>query len=884
MRRLRYRAYGRSLQAWQKVLADKEMQKAQSNPYAHIFRKAGCYLLLGVLTLGFCYLFCLRSGVFGAKVDWISQHSVLPEYFRQQFYQTGELFPEFSANIGGGENIYNFAYYGLYNPLLLPSYLLPFVKMSDYMMSVQFIGLMVSVFLMYQWLVKKGFSERICVGAGVLFLLSGPMIFHSYNQIMFVNYMPFLLMGFLGVDGYFEKRGRRMLVLVVFLMIMTSFYFSIGGMLALVLYGIHRCLMVYDERGEKITVKAFCIEGLKFSFPFVTAVMMSGVLLVPTALALTGRKGEREALRLGELLMPEVSLERFFYSPYGIGMTTLALTALIALLFGRKRHERVLALSCMVILTVPVFAYLLNGGLYVRNKVMIPFLPLLCYILAYYLDGLKERNRFGGVLPYLLTIGMICLNWQGMIFLDGVLMLVCFLAVRLYRTKSLRPASGYEWILLAPSILMLIVCDNTIHTQADRPLDREFYSEMTDTRIRGQIKKVTDKEDGFYRTEQLGDDDENAANLNRIWSMGQYSSSIYSSSYHGGYRAFREETFRLEEPFRNFLMQSAVYNPVYQRFMGVKYVVSKMDIPGYKALESNGRWKVHENDQVSPVAYGTDRVIPEEEYRKLDFPYNQLALLKYAVVKESAEVKPVGYDRSGLYEGVRPTGLSLPKAIDSDSNVEMAIDLPDLQEGDEGERVLFLRFRIENQKPSKDIAVWVEGIRNKLTARNHFYYNDNTEFTYAVPLKEGQETVEMIFGKGSYEISEAEAYIGILPVRNETDKGLYQSEFMLNQKQTKGNRIEGIIDAKRPGYFVTTIPYDENFEVLVDRKPVKTEEVNTAFLGFRMGAGKHRISIVYHAPGVKAGKIMSIIGILLAIQWIDLRKKFLPFSGRQIFI
>ena len=142
----------------------------------------------------------------------------------------------------------------------------------------------------------------------------------------------------------------------------------------------------------------------------------------------------------------------------------------------------------------------------------------------------------------------------------------------------------------------------------------------------------------------------------------------------------------------------------------------------------------------------------------------------------------------------------------------------------------------------------------------------------------------MIFGKGSYEISEAEAYIGILPVRNETDKGLYQSEFMLNQKQTKGNRIEGIIDAKRPGYFVTTIPYDENFEVLVDRKPVKTEEVNTAFLGFRMGAGKHRISIVYHAPGVKAGKIMSIIGILLAIQWIDLRKKFLPFSGCQIFI
>ena len=54
------------------------------------------YIFLGVLTLCACWLFAGRYGVFGAKVDWISQHSVLPEYFRQQFYQTGELFPEFA--------------------------------------------------------------------------------------------------------------------------------------------------------------------------------------------------------------------------------------------------------------------------------------------------------------------------------------------------------------------------------------------------------------------------------------------------------------------------------------------------------------------------------------------------------------------------------------------------------------------------------------------------------------------------------------------------------------------------------------------------------------------------------------------------------------------
>ena len=88
------------------------------------------YAVLAVLTVAACWFFAGRYGVFGANMDWISQHSVFPEYFRQQFYQTGQFFPEYAANIGGGQNIYNFSYYGLYNPIVLIAYLLPFVKPS----------------------------------------------------------------------------------------------------------------------------------------------------------------------------------------------------------------------------------------------------------------------------------------------------------------------------------------------------------------------------------------------------------------------------------------------------------------------------------------------------------------------------------------------------------------------------------------------------------------------------------------------------------------------------------------------------------------------------------------------------------------------------------
>ena len=90
------------------------------------------------------------------------------------------------------------------------------------------------------------------------------MIFQSYNQIMFVNYMPFLCMALWGVDSFLEK-GKPLLYLSgVFLMIMTSFYFSIGGILVLILYGLHRYFMLQDSLGKKIRFLDFLRDGIRF--------------------------------------------------------------------------------------------------------------------------------------------------------------------------------------------------------------------------------------------------------------------------------------------------------------------------------------------------------------------------------------------------------------------------------------------------------------------------------------------------------------------------------------------------------------------------------------------------------------------------------------------
>ena len=815
------------------------------------------YLLLTGLTLFFCRMFVGRYGIFGAKVDWLSQHSVLPDYFRQQFYATGKFFPEFAANLGGGQNIYHFAYYGLYSPLILPSYLLPFVKMSDYIMAVSITGLTASVLLFYYWLKSRKTDTGTAFILSLMFLLAGPMIGQYSGQIMFVDYMPFLCLALIGVDRYFEQEKSGLFTVSVFLMIITSFYFSIGGMLSLVLYGLHR---YFEQReGNRVAVRSFLRDGLCFVRSMILAVLMSGFFLVPTALALTGGRSKEQNTSFASFFIPQITVERFAYSIYGIGLTTLVITVLLTGLLYRKVYEKVLTYGCVIVLVIPVFAYLLNGGLYIRDKVFIPFLPLLCYLIGIYLEKCrkKELSFIAGIVPYIITTIFVYIArnqfvskgigksiWK-VLLAESILFLICYV---LYCALKRYHKETKEILMLAlPSVICLAVTMNTFYQmKPDRYVSRKLYRDVTGEQNRQAVKEAL-KDDGYYRTEQKGSDDENAADLNRIWDVEQNITSIYSSAYNPDYHTFRQKTFGLEEPFRNGMMQSVSKNPVFQRMMGVRYIVSDSDVPGYTLVKKCGTTGIYQNKDAAPVMYATDRVMTEEEYKKLAFPYNQTAFLEYAVVGEHTESSD-----QNIMTAYEPVSLKMANNRTTGGAEQKTIQ----QEGQK--QILFLRFRVDNAHPNKDVAVWINGIRNKLSAKDHVYYNENKTFTYAVPLKDGEDNISVTFGKGKYRLRHVQAYLGSLPERSEL---LYQSEIQVDKKQTEDNVIQGTIHVKKDGWFITSIPYDKHFKIYIDGKETEIQKVNTAFLGCKIESGNHEVKIIYHAPGTTTGKVLSLIGI-----------------------
>ena len=68
-------------------------------------RKDYIYIGLTILIVLEIFLLITRGVyLFGSSLDWESQHSVLPDYFRTLFYDSKSIFPSFAFNIGNGQN------------------------------------------------------------------------------------------------------------------------------------------------------------------------------------------------------------------------------------------------------------------------------------------------------------------------------------------------------------------------------------------------------------------------------------------------------------------------------------------------------------------------------------------------------------------------------------------------------------------------------------------------------------------------------------------------------------------------------------------------------------------------------------------------------------
>lgn len=795
------------------------------------------FLLLSVLTLLLLFLPLEKGEMFGSEGDWYSQHVGAAEALRQTMLSEHTIFPQF-VGIEGGINAYDLAYYGLLRPDVLFSVLFPQIEMKHIISVYAIAEAVASVNLMYLWLKKKGLSIVFAV-AGAVLLAGASCFFHAHHQIIFINYMPFLILALMGIDRLTEKRKSELLAVSVFLICQHSFFYAPVCIAVCLIYGL------YTLWEKEVCRKEFAKLSLKGAVAAVLGIAMAAVLLLPTALTILSTQKDGGIFSEESLRAVDITFESLLYQPYGCGMSLLALYCLFLTLTRKKK--RALSAAVCVILAVPAIWLLFSGLLYARAKILIPLVPIIAYLCADTLQAVWRKEQKAYFLPLLPAVAAACLlgaesRWQGLVYVDAALLFFGILALW-YRGSSTRVKQcAVAVLLLVPLCVNYGVnCTMEDYLSADDVRQKRFTF--------GDITLFA--EDTGYRFDYLAN---NYINSNILPDGTLNKTAGYSSVTNSLYSAFYYDIMRNPISLRNRVVLMPNQNSLFNYFMGIRYVLTEEEcVPrGYQTVFRRDGFVLAENPDVLPVCYGTDTLLPKEKLESLEFPQKMAALCGVAMREENPQMFfsgdfPTGYDEENRGKAVVPLRKPLK------------------------DRILVISFDV-NRRGGREVCITINGMKNNLSGKNAPYPNGNHTFTFVLSDAGAIRELEITMTKASYTMENLKVFTGEVPAVD-TDH-----VWKARGRKEKGKVFSGQVDMKEDGYFVTSYPYKKGWLITVDGEPVKAQKINTAFTGFPLQKGSHSIEIAFRAPGFDVGLGISLaafaaLAALIIIEYLRERKR-----------
>ena len=749
----------------------------------------------------------LGNYILDSTTDFETQHYLIPEYFRNLFYETGDLFPDFAFNLGGGQNIYYLSYYGLFSPIILISYLLPMIEMLDYLIFTMVLVVLSSVSLFYFYLRKNNYPHLISFLCSFIFLCSTPLIFHSNRHIMFINYLPFLILGFYGIDQFLTEKKSFLLIISVFLMILTSYYFSISGIVVLFILAIFKYI-----KNNKYKLKDIFSFSIRLIIRFFISIMISAVLILPTFYTLlNGRKNSSSNYLLSELFNIDLFM---LHDNYSMGLTYICLIGTIFLFFKRDKAHRLLSMIILLISTIPVFSYILNGFLYISNKVLIPFIPLVLFNLAEFLS----------------------ITFKSKWLKNSLIIYIIF------------------------SSLFLCIKSNMEETLIKKE-NNNLYEETS-----SYIKNI---DDDFYRINFSFMKDKYT---NKISSLNEYKTTIYSSSINKNYKDLYNYLFNNSYPYRSDYIMNSSNNILFQMYMNEKYLVTDYEYDYIYEKIYNDELKIYKNNYTLPLGYTTNNIINEKDFEKLEYPENIINMLGRVVTKDKTNTKLIKSTTKIDYELISSENLTYEKndngyLITSTEEGKMQLKLQE----DTKNKIIIINFDIlKNTSCSNgDLGIKINDVENILTCKGWKYPNHNNNFNYVI-IGNKNNILDIRFNKGEYNIDNIKVSsidFNLLKIINNSI-----DPFIIDKTKKYGDQITGNILVTENGYFTLSIPYDRGFNIYIDGEKTDYFKINKYFIGFKINKGNHNIKIIYKAPLKTISIVISIIGIISFLMVLILEK------------
>ena len=218
---------------------------------------------------------------------------------------------------------------------------------------------------------------------------------------MFMDYLPFLILSFYGIDSFVKKGKSSLLIISLSLIILTSYYYSPSVIIVIFIFSIYKYLKI---NGNKDLFKFI----LKLIYRIFISVLITMILILPTAYTiLNGRSSSSNFISILSLIKPKLEL----YTSYSIGLTLTTFLILVASLFSKDKYNKLFSYIVVAIIIFPIFNYILNGTLYINAKALIPFIPLSLVLISEELVYLFKNKylKYSLIIIILLTSSTTCI-------------------------------------------------------------------------------------------------------------------------------------------------------------------------------------------------------------------------------------------------------------------------------------------------------------------------------------------------------------------------------------------------------------------------------------------------------------------------------------------
>ena len=779
-----------------------------------------------------------------------------------------------SFGMGYGADIYpTLQYYAIGDILNIPSV---FVKVEYIYIYIQvttvlrayLAGITLSLYLRYikpelSWI--SVMCGMFTYSFGTYFLYYGTWHPYFANPLI---YFPLIL---LGAEKIFREKRPLTFIVAIFLAGTNNFFFFYVMVVLAVIYCVVRVIFLYHKQPKEIlkTIGTFLVSGT-------IGTMMAMVILLPLLIAFTNNSRSDKSISVPLIYtadyLKELSANLVSFVIHGqyetqLGFTVLIIPAIIFVIFkafsdSKARQAVVYLVLLTAFLCIPFFGLMLAGFSFISNRWTFACAVFAGYVMAVFTDELVStiltKATFKG------KKSVIALSQA------AVFALTLFLIAR-------NAYAGYS-----PE------AGNMVKDYLEKVTTEEMYMQLQSTEV--QVAEEAAAQDGldpfndFYRY----------SGRNLVWNAslldGITSTQFFWSLDDRGVSDYYADMgVNDQESHAYFALDDRA---ILNLMGGVNYYTLRFNTPEERAFVPYGFWEDYgkfnfvafRNDNALPFGATADKVIARSDFENMSTIQRQEALL-YGIVLDDKEAsayekaEPAFSSVKADYKITSSEGVDfIDNGFKADPGATMRLEFSGMPGAES-----YLYFKdLDIQSGNNTVVATIVSteladgtqIQKEMDYQTTISQNYSGWHDYLINMGYRGDAVDHFdisfpIG-GTYTFEAMEVLFQPLngleeKLANFKQNTLENVDLHKNPISFATNRITGTISLEEDKLLLLSTPYYRGWTAYVDGKKTKLLRANTMFMALPVSEGYHDIELKYHTPGLLAGLLLSILGVVLAV-------------------